>query len=98
MKTKQILATFALLATVMTAATFIACTNDDNPSNNNPFIEDEAILVTNDAELRNAIAKGQAVKLANDILLSNKTLEIAEGRTVTIDLGGYTLDRGLLIL
>jgi hypothetical protein len=95
MKTKKILATFAQLTAIVMAATFIACTNDDNPSNNNSFNEDEATLVNNDAELRDAIAKGKAVKLANDILLSNKTLEIAGGKTVTIDLGGHTLDRGL---
>ena len=58
------MATFALLATVMTAATFIACSKDDNPVNNNSFIEDDATLVNNDAGLRDAIAKGKAVKLA----------------------------------
>ena len=36
MKTKQILATFALLATVITAATFISCSKDDNPVDDKP--------------------------------------------------------------
>ena len=33
--------------------------------------------------------------MVNDIQLSNSTLSIAEGTKVTINLGGYTLDRGL---
>lgn len=84
----------ALSAALMIAAIFIACTNDDNPSNHKPFSEDDATLVTNDAELRSAITKSTPVKLANDIKLSNSTLNIAEGTTVTLDLGGHTLDRG----
>ena len=84
----------ALSAALMIAAIFIACTNDDNPSNHKPFSEDDATLVINDAELRSAITKSTPVKLANDIKLSNSTLNIAEGTTVTLDLGGHTLDRG----
>ena len=95
MKTKKILATFAQLTAIMMAATFIACTNNDNPSNNNSFNEDEATLVTNDQELRSAIKDGASIKLANDIDLSNSTLSIESGTTVTINLGGFTLDRKL---
>ena len=46
--------------------------------------------VTNDAELRSALIDGASVKLGNDINLSNSTLSIATGTTVTIDLGGHT--------
>ncbi len=77
------------------AATFIACTNDDQPSNHNPLDDEDATLVTNDSELRSAISKGTPVQLANDIQLSNSTLEILGGKTITLNLGGYTLDRGL---
>ena len=51
--------------------------------------------VGNDTELRNAITNGANIKVTADIDLSNRTLEIASGTTVTIDLGGHTLDRGL---
>ena len=51
--------------------------------------------VGTDTELRNAIQDGANIKLTADIDLSNSTLNIAEGMTVTIDLGGYTLDRQL---
>ncbi len=36
-----------------------------------------------------------SMKLANDINLSNSTLSIPSGKTVTFDLGGFTLNRGL---
>ena len=52
--------------------------------------------VTTDSELRTAIQiDGVKIQLANDIDLSNSTLSIPEGTTVTIDLGGHTLDRKL---
>ena len=79
----------------MMAATFTACSNDDNPGNDKPFNVDNATLVTNDAELRSAITNGASIRLVNDIQLSNSTLSIAEGTKVTINLGGHTLDRGL---
>jgi len=95
MKNKFYMASFALLAAIMMAATFTACSNDDNPGNDKPFNVDNATLVTNDAELRSAITNGASIRLVNDIQLSNSTLSIAEGTKVTINLGGYTLDRGL---
>ena len=51
--------------------------------------------VGNNTELRNAITNGANIKLTVDINHSNSTLSIAEGMTVTIDLGGHTLDRKL---
>ena len=84
------------LAALMMAATFTACSDDDdNSGNNRPFGEEDATLVTNDQELRSAITDGASIKLANDIDLSNSTLSIESGTTVTIDLGGHTLDRKL---
>ncbi len=88
----------ALFAASMMAVSFTACSSDDdnlNPENNDSFVDEDATLVTNDAELRDAITKGTPVKLANDIKLTGSTLNIAEGTTVTLDLGGHTLDRGL---
>ena len=95
MKTRKFLATFALLAAVMMAATFTACSNDDNSVNPKPFDDDDATLVTNDQELRNAIKDGASIKLANDIQLSNSTLSIESGTKVAINLAGFTLDRKL---
>ena len=94
MKTRKF---FSLLAAIMMAAMFTACSNDDNPVNNHPksFDDEEATLVTNDQELRSAIADGASIKLANDIDLSNSTLSIESGTKVTINLGGFTLDRKL---
>ena len=51
--------------------------------------------VGDDANLRSAIADGAYIKLTADIDLSNSTLSIASSTTVTIDLGGHTLNRGL---
>ena len=51
--------------------------------------------VSTDQELRSAITNGANITVAADIDLSNRTLEIASGTTVTIDLGGHTLDRKL---
>ena len=51
--------------------------------------------VTDDAGLRSAITDGASVKLGANIDLSNSTLSIPSGTTVTIDLGGFTLDRKL---
>ena len=51
--------------------------------------------VATDSELRSAITDGANITLTADINLSNSTLSIASGKTVTIDLGGYTLDRKL---
>ena len=51
--------------------------------------------VSTDAELRNAITNGANIVLAQDIDLSNSTLEIVGGTTVTINLNGHKLDRKL---
>ena len=52
--------------------------------------------VTTDSELRAAIANdGANITVTSDIDLSNSTLSIESGRTVTINLGGYTLNRRL---
>ena len=51
--------------------------------------------VTTDEDLRAAITAEKEILLGKDIFLSNSTLEIASGKTITIDLGGYTLDRKL---
>ena len=51
--------------------------------------------VASDSELRSAITNGANITVTADIDLSNSTLSIAEGTTVTIDLGGHTLDRKL---
>jgi len=84
-----------MLATMMLVGTFTACSSDDDEtSGGNPFNAD-ATVVTNDQELRNAITNGAVIKLANDILLSNSTLSIEEGTTVSINLDGHTLNRGL---
>ena len=54
------------------------------------------IIVANDADLRTAASfDGANIQLANDIKMSNSTLVIGQGKTVTIDLNGKTLDRGL---
>lgn len=55
------------------------------------------ITVLTDADLRTAIDTVQSygIKLGADILLSNSTLSINNGHTVTIDLNGHKLDRGL---
>ena len=56
----------------------------------------EDIAVDDDSKLRAAIAKdGANITVTANIDLSNSTLNIAEGKTVTIDLKGHTLDRGL---
>ncbi len=52
--------------------------------------------VGTDSELREAIANdGANITVTADIDLSNSTLSIESGTTVTIDLGGHTLDRQL---
>ena len=52
--------------------------------------------VGSDSELRDAIQNdGANITVTADIDLSNSTLSIESGRTVTIDLGGFTLDRKL---
>ena len=51
--------------------------------------------VSTDQELRDAIADKAIIKLTSDIDLSNSTLSIPSGTKVTIDLGGYALDRKL---
>ena len=56
----------------------------------------ENYSVNTDSELRAAIATNNAnITLTADIDLSNRTLEITDNRTVTIDLGGHALDRKL---
>ena len=53
-------------------------------------------IVDTDAKLRAAIANnGANITVTADIDLSNSTLSIAAGTTVTIDLGGHALDRKL---
>ena len=53
--------------------------------------------VGTDSELRSAIASdGANITVTADINLSNSTLSIASGTTVTIDLNGHTLDRKLM--
>ena len=95
MKTNKFFATFAMLAAVMMAATFTACSDDDDNSGKHNSLDDgDVTLVTNDQELRSAIKDGASIKLANDIQLSNSTLSIESGMKVTINLGGFTLDRG----
>jgi len=52
--------------------------------------------VSTDSELRTAIqTDGANITVTADIDLSNSTLSIASGKTVTINLGGHTLDRKL---
>lgn len=52
--------------------------------------------VSTDSELRAAVQINNVdIKLLADINLSNSTLEITGNRTVTIDLAGHTLNRGL---
>lgn len=88
--------TFAMLATMMLVGTFTACSSDeDDSTGGNPFNDADATVVTNDQELRNAMNNGAIIKLANDIDLSNSTLSIESGTTVTINLDGHTLNRGL---
>ena len=54
------------------------------------------IIVANDTDLRTAVSfDGANIQLAGDIKMSNSTLVIGGGKTVTIDLNGKTLDRGL---
>ena len=85
-----------MLATMMLAGTFTACSSDeDDSTGGNPFNDADATVVTNDQELRNAMNNGAIIKLANDIDLSNSTLSIESGTTVTINLDGHTLNRGL---
>lgn len=78
MKRKKNLASFTLFTAIMMAATFTACSDDDNSGEHKHFNEDDATLVTNDAELRSAITDGASIQLAIDIDLSNSTLNIAE--------------------
>ena len=54
------------------------------------------IMIAEESVLRQALDMFDkvSVKLSNDIKLSNSTLEIKSGKTVTLDLGGFTLDRG----
>ena len=53
--------------------------------------------ITEEDILRKAIDKLDNVnfKLSNDINITNSTLVIPSNKTMTIDLGGFTLDRGL---
>ena len=54
------------------------------------------LIITEESVLRKALdmLDNFSMKLANDIKLSNTTLEIPSGKTVTFDLGSFTLDRG----
>ena len=50
--------------------------------------------VTNENELRTAVQTNNAqIQFANDISTSS-LLEIKNSRTITIDMNGFTLDRG----
>ena len=70
---------FTLLATLIFATTAWAQTT-----------------VSTDDELRAAIqTNGANITVTADIDLSNSTLEIPANETITIDLNGHTLDRGL---
>lgn len=52
--------------------------------------------VSTDSEFRSAIANdGANITVTADINLSNSTLSIESGKSITIDLGGHTLDRKL---
>ena len=51
--------------------------------------------VSTDKALRNAIADKANITVTADIILSNETLSIPEGATVTINLNNHTLDRKL---
>jgi len=56
----------------------------------------EDYRVSSDSELRAAIQNNNAnITVTADIDLSNSTLSIEGGKTITIDLGGHTLDRKL---
>lgn len=56
----------------------------------------EVTSVTTDSELRTAVKiNGVSIKLTADIDLSNSTLSIESGLTVTINFDGHTLDRKL---
>lgn len=55
----------------------------------------QTTYVGTDTELRNAIQDGANITVTADIDLSNSTLVISANTTVTIDLGGHILDRGL---
>lgn len=53
-------------------------------------------VVTTDAEIRSAVQVNNAnIQLGADIDLSNSTLSIPAGNTVTMDLNGHKLDRKL---
>ena len=67
-------------------------------SNNQAQIEDNNPIypVTTETQLRRALGINNAnIKLGADIDLSNSTLEIQTGKTITLDLNGHTLDRKL---
>jgi adhesin HecA-like repeat protein len=56
----------------------------------------QLVKAASDADLRTAASfDGANIQLANDIKMSNSTLVIGENKTVTLDLNGKTLDRGL---
>lgn len=50
-------------------------------------------VVTTESELRDAIANGANIQFANDIVI-NALIAVEDNKTVTIDLGGHTLNRG----
>jgi predicted outer membrane repeat protein len=68
------------------------------PSGNEAKIDLQSpIYVKDDSGLREVLKlfDNVSVQLSNDIKLSNSTLEIPGGKTITLNLGGFTLDRGL---
>ena len=97
MKKNKFLTTVSLWAVCMMMSTFTACVSEnvDNPVVDEHSFGTNATMVTTDEELRSAIVDGASIKLANDIDLSNSTLSIPKGSKVTINLGGFTLDRKL---
>ena len=80
-------------------------TSDYDPDLNSAYLSDNEVsigipsplIITEERVLRKAleVLDNFSMKLSNDIDLSNSTLEIPSGKTVTFDLGGFTLDRKL---
>ena len=79
--------------------------SDYDPDLNSAYLSDNEVsigipsplIITEERVLRKAleVLDNFSMKLSNDIDLSNSTLEIPSGKTVTFDLGGFTLDRKL---
>lgn len=50
------------------------------------------VLVSNEEELKEAIANGESVILNDDMILENETLTIAKGNNVVINMAGHTIE------